>query len=623
MCNICQQHDCNCNTLCSSCPPEICTCPVQLTSDCVTLKLSEPLSCSGIEDGVILTEVIQQLDQYICDAILDITSPLNLINIGTGAEIYKGIDGLGKRELKSIKSDGSVTIVENTDDITLSVDTSETSVIAGNNITITGNGSNITPYIINGLLPPLELKNEGNGDGIIIRGRNSNNYGTIGNGAIDLSVNVSTSSIMGATGNYSFTANRSNISSGHSSASLGTDNISSGQSSFTAGDGNISSGVSAISFGTLNQSTQDATTSLGYSNISSGLFSFSAGAGLFSRSYSEISVGAYCTDYSPSGIINFNTLDRAFNIGNGATAFGRSDAFTVLKNGLATLPSVTNSLITAASGKAVVTKEYVESLTFIDPTALHQINNEVFSGTKFCTNSGSTQNNGLKLTNTGIFGSYVLGIDNTGVGYGAYFNNQSSGDSMHIDNSGSGNAFVASSNGEGLNFVGQNDGINTYIVDKLGNITGNSFIKTGGLSTQFLKADGSVSIIDGSETKVTNGLTTIVSGNGTVATPFSIEVSNLQKVISTSYTLTDADNNYTIFVNNASTPITITVDSGITISNFCAGFIQEGTADITFAVSGVTLLNPVGLKSKGQNYQTFIERKLNTSSYFLLGNTKV
>ena len=97
---------------------------------------------------------------------------------------------------------------------------------------------------------------------------------------------------------------------------------------------------------------------------------------------------------------------------------------------------------------------------------------------------------------------------------------------------------------------------------------------------------------------------------------------NLQKVITTSTTISNSDNNYIIFINNGATPITITIDSSITLPNFGVGFIQEGTGDVTFAGSGISLTNPVGLKSKGQGYATFIERKLNTSNYFLLGNTK-
>lgn len=98
---------------------------------------------------------------------------------------------------------------------------------------------------------------------------------------------------------------------------------------------------------------------------------------------------------------------------------------------------------------------------------------------------------------------------------------------------------------------------------------------------------------------------------------------NLQKEITTSVTLSNVDNNYTIFINNGAIPITITIDSSITTPNFCVGFIQEGTGDVTFVGTGVSLTNPVGLKSKGQGYATFIERKLSTSNYFLLGDTKI
>lgn len=128
----------------------------------------------------------------------------------------------------------------------------------------------------------------------------------------------------------------------------------------------------------------------------------------------------------------------------------------------------------------------------------------------------------------------------------------------------------------------------------LGSVTANSYIKPGGTSTQMLMADGSV----------------------------KENQDNLQKVITTSTVILDIDNNNTIFINNGATPITITIDSSITLPNFCVGFIQEGTGDVTFVGSGISLTNPVGLKSKGQGYATFIERKLNTTSFFLLGNTK-
>jgi hypothetical protein len=101
-----------------------------------------------------------------------------------------------------------------------------------------------------------------------------------------------------------------------------------------------------------------------------------------------------------------------------------------------------------------------------------------------------------------------------------------------------------------------------------------------------------------------------------------VDTSNIQKEKTTSFTLNIVDNGYTIFINNGTTPITINVPSGLP-NNFCVGFIQEGTGDVTFVGSGTTINNPIGLKSKGQGYQTFLEKKLATETYYLLGNTKV
>lgn len=123
--------------------------------------------------------------------------------------------------------------------------------------------------------------------------------------------------------------------------------------------------------------------------------------------------------------------------------------------------------------------------------------------------------------------------------------------------------------------------------------------------------------------------TTYSAGGGLalIGTAFSID--SLQKVITyptdftgTNYTITSTDNNYTIIVDNVATAVTITVPSGL-VSKIGVGFIQKGTADVTFVASGTTIYNPIGLKIKGQYYQTFIEQELATTTVFLLGNTKV
>lgn len=123
-----------------------------------------------------------------------------------------------------------------------------------------------------------------------------------------------------------------------------------------------------------------------------------------------------------------------------------------------------------------------------------------------------------------------------------------------------------------------------------------------------------------SGTTGSSGTSGISGTNGTSGT----SVYNFQKVISANYTLVSADNEYTIFIDNGSSTLTIEVPAGL-ITNFNVGFIQEGTGDVNFVGSGgVTILNAIdGFKIKGQKYQAFLEKKQATETFYLLGNTKV
>ena len=152
--------------------------------------------------------------------------------------------------------------------------------------------------------------------------------------------------------------------------------------------------------------------------------------------------------------------------------------------------------------------------------------------------------------------------------------------------------------------------VKSLTFDSFGHVTG----YTTGTETDQL--------IDGSETKITNGITTTVTGNGTIANPYKTETANLQKIVITSTTLTNADDQHTIFINNATTDVTITVPTGL-LSNFSCGFVQQGTGVVSFVSSGTTINTPTGLKIKGQNYQAFLEKVLATEVYHLLGNVIV
>lgn len=370
-------------------------------------------------------------------------------NVGVGAKVYKDSIVAGDSttfNLKKIKStDSSVTIIEGTDDIDIKVpvvippDGSETKVNQGTNITITGNGTTPTPYIINGLLPPLEKLTEGAKTGIAIRSRDPLNYGSIGTNAVDLSISTSPSSTLGATGTSSFASgdrttasapystatgadtiasqsfsNASgyqSVASGFSAHAEGDDTIASGHGGAHSEGGNTTasgdsshaqnldttaSGVNSHAEGELTTSSGRTSHAEGYQSRSIGNYSHAGGNNNDANAYCETSIGMFGT--APAGNpTTFIATDRLFSVGNGLNAGALSDAVAVFKNGLATLPSVTNALITAASGKAIVTKEYLATQIPILPSPPDGSETKVTAGT------------GISVTGTGTMGTpYVI-----------------------------------------------------------------------------------------------------------------------------------------------------------------------------------------------------------------------
>ncbi len=100
MCDNCQNstcYQCNQPTLCVT---NDCSCPVKdLSTDCI-LYTGDDLDCSGIKNKTILTDLIQQLDEFICNLTGQSTV---LISVGTGTSIYKGVDLQGRKEIRTIK----------------------------------------------------------------------------------------------------------------------------------------------------------------------------------------------------------------------------------------------------------------------------------------------------------------------------------------------------------------------------------------------------------------------------------------------------------------------------------------------------------------------------------------
>ena len=178
--------------------------------------------------------------------------------------------------------------------------------------------------------------------------------------------------------------------------------------------------------------------------------------------------------------------------------------------------------------------------------------------------------------------------------------------------------------GNNISITGSGTISNPYIINSISN-AGSVYINPG--DNVEIIGNGTIEnpyVISSVDTN-----TTYLAGAGLVLSGTTFNIENLQKVITyptdftgTNYTLTNADNNYEIIVDNGITAVTITVPSGL-ISKIGVGFTQKGTGDISYTASGTTINNPIGLKIKGRYYQTYLSQELSTNNYFLGGNTKI
>ena len=124
MCNCNNTTNCGGGCLpCNECQETTsCICAVNISSDCVNNVTAE-MPCSAIGQGQTLTAVLEQLDAFICIKFDQTVAFFTLINVGTGSQIYKGVNGVGQKEIRSLITTGTLlTNVQNTNDITLGID---------------------------------------------------------------------------------------------------------------------------------------------------------------------------------------------------------------------------------------------------------------------------------------------------------------------------------------------------------------------------------------------------------------------------------------------------------------------------------------------------------------------
>lgn len=104
------------------CAPKPCDCAVKdLSTDCVIYG-GEGLECVGVETNISLTETLETIDSAMCEIKDSINNTVNLANVGDGVGVYKGVSSIGTRQLKTLLSDGIVTITETDNEITISAE---------------------------------------------------------------------------------------------------------------------------------------------------------------------------------------------------------------------------------------------------------------------------------------------------------------------------------------------------------------------------------------------------------------------------------------------------------------------------------------------------------------------
>ena len=207
---------------------------------------------------------------------------------------------------------------------------------------------------------------EGGNSGHRLTTEDAANHGDIGRGAVDLSIQTTTSSLRGATGEFSFalgsrttasgdystTFGRSTIASASFSTAFGFETQAHGEYSTATGNGALAGGDYSTAFGRSTtassrystafgrdtSATGEYSTAFGEDTAASGDHSVAMGESTNAESYGQTSLGLYNTPHPGTPNATASVAgDRLLVVGNGTTPSTRSDALVILKDGTTTL----------------------------------------------------------------------------------------------------------------------------------------------------------------------------------------------------------------------------------------------------------------------------------------------
>jgi hypothetical protein len=125
---------------------------------------------------------------------------------------------------------------------------------------------------------------------------------------------------------------------------------------------------------------------------------------------------------------------------------------------------------------------------------------------------------------------------------------------------------------------------------------------------------------------VNDGISIDVTGSGTIEDPYTPNLLNLQKVVTSfPYTLSNNDDKHVVFLDNLKADVVVNIPNGL-VNNFSATLVQKGEGEVELNNTGTaTILYPsveFENKIRGQHYYVDIEKEIATNNYYLLGDLK-
>jgi len=147
-------------------------------------------------------------------------------------------------------------------------------------------------------------------------------------------------------------------SNSYATTAMGLNTTASSSMATAMGYSTISGGIASMTTGFYSTATGDFTTAMGNNTNATGDNSTALGYYTTAKSYSETSIGSYNTDYAPLATTSWDTGDRLFVVGNGASSSAKSDAMVILKNGYVGIGTSTPVCPLEVNGAANLTTAY-------------------------------------------------------------------------------------------------------------------------------------------------------------------------------------------------------------------------------------------------------------------------